>query len=257
VEAQQNYSTDIEGTQSSQGLDYDQLLAVRDRELALIVDDDLDTVSLLKLSLQREGINVIGALDGNEAIEKCSENSPNVILLDLMMPVMDGWQTMEHLRQISDAPVVIISAITSDDAVVRALNEGADDYIRKPFSAKEVVARVRTALRKKPTAQNQNAVFFPQLSLIVDLENRYASIDGQIQNLTPHEFAVLASLSREVNMPVAYEKISKNVWGEEYNPQIQQRLKWVVHRLRQKLEGDPGNPDLIINYRNFGYMITR
>jgi DNA-binding response OmpR family regulator len=255
VETGREYSAEIE--KPIQGLDYDQLSAFGDRELALIVDDDIDTVSLLKLTLQREGMNVIGALDGDEAIEKCSEAKPNVILLDLMMPVMDGWSTMERLREISDAPVVIISAITSDEAVVRALNEGADDYIRKPFSAREVAARVRTALRKKSATQEENPVYFPGAGLAIDIENRFATIDGRILNLTPHEFAVLASLASEVNRPVAYEKLSKLVWGEEYNPQIQQRLKWVVHRLRLKLEQDPDKPALIINYRNLGYMLKR
>jgi DNA-binding response OmpR family regulator len=200
---------------------------------------------------------VIGASDGNEAIAKCSEARPNVILLDLMMPLMDGWQTMEHLRRISDAPVVIISAITSDEAVVRALNEGADDYIRKPFSVKEVVARVQTALRKRPERPNSGVIEFPEHGLVVDIENGFTSIHGRIQNLTPHEFAVLVSLAREANRPMSYEKISRSVWDDEFNPQIQQRLKWVVHRLRQKLEEDPSNPTLIINYRNFGYIMKR
>ncbi|HJS29344.1 MAG TPA: response regulator transcription factor, partial [Anaerolineales bacterium] len=162
----------MERIESPQGLDYDQLSAFGNRDLALIIDDDIDTVSLLKLTLQREGINVIGALDGDEAIEKCSEAKPNVILLDLMMPVMDGWHTMERLRRISDAPVVIISAITSDEAVVRALNEGADDYIRKPFSAREVAARVRSALRKKSLPAETSQIYFPDQGLAVDLENR-------------------------------------------------------------------------------------
>jgi two-component system, OmpR family, KDP operon response regulator KdpE len=243
-------------TETQRGVDYDRYREMSGRDLALIVDDDMDTVSLLKLTLQREGINVIGALDGNEAIEKCTESRPTVILLDLMMPVMDGWQTMKQLRTISDAPVVIISAITSDEAVVRALNEGADDYIRKPFSAKEVVARVNTALRKKPNTVDTNTIYFPEQGMIVDLENNFATIDGQIQSLSPHEFAVLACLAKDANKPVAYEKIADIIWGN-YSPQIQQRLKWLVHRLRQKLEDDPGNPTLIYNYRNFGYLIKR
>lgn len=129
------------------GLDLDQVQELSDQRIALVVDDDADTVMLLKIVLKNGGFNVVGANDGDEALSKCEEAHPDVILLDLMMPKMDGWATMSQLKQLTEAPVIIISAVVEEDIVGRALESGAVDYVRKPFSAQEVVARARNALR--------------------------------------------------------------------------------------------------------------
>ncbi len=225
-----------------------------DQQLALIVDDDADTVQLLKLTLQRAGINVIGALSGEEALAKCAESRPDIILLDLMMPVMDGWQTMKQLRHISHAPVVVISAIISDEAVVRALTEGAEDYVRKPFSAKELIARIQAALRRSPPEDSPKTLVLPGGGLILDLETRQVKRADQEINLTQQEYALLALLATHAPKPVAYQSLGEEIWGE-YSPQVHKRLKWVIHQLRQKLEEGRSEPDLIVNYRNFGYQL--
>jgi DNA-binding response OmpR family regulator len=128
-------------------LDLDQAQELSDQRIALVVDDDADTVMLLKIVLKNGGFNVVGANDGDEALSKCEEAHPDVILLDLMMPKMDGWTTMSQLKDLTEAPVIIISAVVEEDIVGRALESGAVDYVRKPFSAEEVVARARNALR--------------------------------------------------------------------------------------------------------------
>ena len=239
---------------AARGLDYDRLRKLSDQQLALIVDDDADTVQLLKLTLQRAGINVIGALNGEEALAKCAEARPDIILLDLMMPLMDGWQTMKQLRHISRAPVVVISAMISDETVVRALAEGAEDYVRKPFSAKELAARIQTALRRSPPADLPNTRVLPVKGLVLDLDTRQVKRHDQEITLTQQEYAVLALLASHAPRPVSYETIGENIWGE-FSPQVQKRLKWVIHKLRQKLEDGHSEGDVIINYRNFGYQL--
>ncbi len=166
-----------------EGLDLDRVRRLGDQQLALVVDDDPDTVQLLKLTLQRAGINVIGALDGHDALAKCAETSPNVILLDLMMPIMDGWQTMQQLSAITMAPVLVISAIINEDSVVHALAEGAEDYIRKPFSAKEVVARVQAALRRSQLSSPPKVLVLPGKGLWINLETRQVKLHDRFIKL--------------------------------------------------------------------------
>ena len=235
------------------GLDLDQVQELRDQHVAMIVDDDADTVTLLKIVLKNGGFNVVGANDGHEALSKCAESHPDVILLDLMMPKMDGWTTMSQLKHLTDAPVIIISAIIDDDAVVRALNSGAVDYVRKPFSAQEVVARARNALRDQTLAERRSVLVFPDWELIIDLEAHQVTQYDQNVRLSPLEFSVLKSLAVQSPKPVAYDALTEEVWGEN-TPQVKKRLKWVVYLLRQKLEADPSQPQLIVNHTNFGYQ---
>ncbi len=239
---------------ADQGLDLDRVRAGQERRLALIIDDDMDTVQLLKLSLQREGLNVIGALDGYEAVSKCMETNPNVILLDLMMPQLDGWETMAQLREITTAPVVVISALNHADHVVRALAEGAEDYIRKPFSGKEVVARVQAAMRRTQPSEPVKVLAVPKVGLLIDLETQQVRFHDQIVKLTRHEFTILTQLSLHVPRPVSYQDLTEEIWGE-HTQVNQKRLKWVIHQLRKKLVDRQADPDVIVNYRNFGYQL--
>ena len=237
-----------------QGLDLDRVRASQERRLALIINDDADTVQLLKLSLQREGLNVIGALDGYEAVSKCMETNPDVILLDLMMPQLDGWETMAQLRNISKAPVVIVSALNHADHVVRALSEGAEDYIRKPFSGKEVVARVQAAIRRVRESEPPKVLALPKAGLLIDMETHQVRLHDQVIKLTQHEFSILTQLSLQVPRPVSYRQLTEAIWGE-HTPQSQKRLKWVIHQLRKKLVDCQADPDVIVNYRNYGYQL--
>src|SRR3990172_10354205 len=131
----------------SPGLDLDAVQAMGDQRVVLVVEDDIDTLNLLKLTLRRAGMNVVGAMDGKQAIRKWMESNPNIVLLDIMMPEMDGWETLSQLRAITDAPIIILSALTQKDNVVRGLRQGADDYVGKPFAGGEVIAPGGGALR--------------------------------------------------------------------------------------------------------------
>src|SRR3972149_5308981 len=137
----------MNSTIQAPGLDLDTVQEQEGQRVVLVVEDDPDTLNLLKLTLRRAGMNVVGAMDGQQAIRKWMETNPNIVLLDLMMPEMDGWETLSQLRAVTDAPIIILSALTQKDNVVRGLRQGADDYVGKPFQSDEVIARVEAALR--------------------------------------------------------------------------------------------------------------
>ena len=237
------------------GLDFDQLEDRSEQELALIVDDDDTTVDMLKLILRRAEFNVVGAVGGHEAVDKCSKMTPDVILLDIMMPEMDGWETYSNLRKMTDAPVVVVSAGTTDDWIVRAFDMGMEDYVTKPFSAKEVVARVKAAVRRKAPSTTSDVRVFPDANMSINLETRQVSLGERKINLTPLEYAVFAMLVEATPEPVSYERISEQVWGED-NAKARKRLKWAVHSLRRKLEEDSSRPELIKTHTNYGYQFV-
>lgn len=248
---QNNSST----TNDSQlGLDVDLVRELSNFRLALIIDDDEDTVSLLKLTLRREGLNVVSSTSGEAALKIAAETHPDIILLDIMMPGMDGWQTMQQLKYISKAPVVIISAILHEDAVVRAFEDGAIDYIKKPYSHKEIVARIQAILNRAAPPEQHRVMVFPKSKIVIDLETHLVRVDDQAVKLSPQEFEVLQILAQQAAGPVAYEEIADQIWGE-YNPEVHNRLKWVVHTLRKKLIQHGAPEHLISNYQRFGYLL--
>jgi DNA-binding response OmpR family regulator len=241
--------------QMESGLDLDRFHELGGRMTALIVDDDPDTVTLLKATLQREGINVISASDGSAALKKCVQTNPDAILLDLMMPIMDGWETLKRLRALTNTPVLVVSAINQESEVVRALQEGADDYIRKPFSAQELIARIEAATRRAGGREQLDVLIFPDSDITIHLKTHMVEIEGRQIRLTPNEFSVLSILARRSNEPVPYEELGNRVW-EDYSPKIKKRLKWVIHSLRQKLVSERSKSDIIVNLAQFGYQFN-
>jgi DNA-binding response OmpR family regulator len=233
------------------GLDVDLVRQRSAHQLALIVDDDEETVNLLKLTLRREGINVVSATSGTEALKVCVDTQPHVILLGIMMPGMDGWETMRQLRNVTNAPVVIISAILHEDAVVRAFSEGVVDYIKKPYSHKEIVARIQAILSRVAPPEPHQVMAFPESKLYIDLDHRQVKASDELVKLTPQEFSILVILAQNATRPVPYEALAEQVWGE-YNAEVHNRMKWVIHSLRKKLKAR--KRDLIINYQRFGYL---
>jgi two-component system KDP operon response regulator KdpE len=237
------------------GLDLDAVQEMGDQRVVLVVEDDPDTLNLLKLTLRRAGMNVVGAMDGKQAIRKWMESNPNIVLLDLMMPEMDGWETLEQLRSITTTPIIILSALSQNENVVRGLREGADDYVSKPFQGDEVVARVEAALRRAGPKQPVSKLVFPEHELSIDLETRQVVSHGNAIELTPREFAVLAILAARHPKPVAYQTIAEEVWGSD-SSKIRERIKWIVYLLRQKVEQDPSKPGLILNKVRYGYQLA-
>lgn len=237
------------------GLDLDAVEQLSDQRVVMVVEDDPDTLNLLKLSLRRAGMNVVGAMDGRTAIRKWMDANPNIVILDLMMPEMDGWETLAQLREMSNAPIIILSALSQQENVVRGLREGADDYVTKPFQNEEIVARVEAALRRAGPAEESKRLVFPEHELVVDTETHQVILRDVLIDLTPREFAVMSVLAKAHPKPVAYAAIADEVWGED-SEKIRERIKWIVYLLRQKIESDPKDPQLILNKVRYGYQLA-
>jgi two-component system KDP operon response regulator KdpE len=242
-------------TATNAGLDLDAVQELGSQRVVMVVEDDPDTLNLLKLTLRRAGMNVVGATDGKQAIRKWMDTNPNIVLLDLMMPEMDGWETLGQLRAITDAPIIILSALSQKENVVRGLKEGADDYVAKPFVGDEVVARIEAAMRRSGPSKPVSTLVFPDQGLSIDLETHQVILRDQLIDLTPREFAVIEILARQHPKPVSYEMLAREVWGED-NDKIRERIKWIVYLLRQKIEKDPSRPELILNKTRFGYQLA-
>ncbi len=234
------------------GVDLDQMTA--DRPRVLIVEDDPDTTFLLKHILRVGGFNVVSASSGKEALRKTAELQPHLILLDLMMPEMNGWETLSYLRQMSDVPVIIVSALGAKEEVVKGLHQGVDDYIAKPFYNAEVVARVQAVLRRAGNQTDITRLVFPAVHLIIDLVNQEVTYQEKPIELTPKEFAVLAVLAKAAPSVVTYQAISTEVWGVD-SEDAYRRIKYLIYLIRQKFDTiDPAN-GLLINADRLGYKL--
>lgn len=241
-------------SQAGIGADLDEVYA-SNRKRILVVEDEPDTVALLKHLLRSAGYNVLGATSGQEALRKFGDVKPNLVLLDLMMPGMDGWETYHYLRQMSDVPVIILSAVANKEEVVRALRMGVDDYLTKPFVNAEVVARVEAVLRRThASVQDVERLLFPEVDLIVDFRTQEILHNDQHIQLTGREFSIMALLARNAPAIVAYHDIAMQVW-EEDTSEARNRIKYLVHLLRRKFQRLPGKPDFIENVDRLGYKL--
>ena len=241
------------GKQKVVGLDLDDL--TRTRQCILIVEDEPDTIFLIKQILQNAGFNVRSALTGQEAIEKVTAHHPDLVLLDLMMPEMDGWETFRYIRQVMDVPVIILSALTIKEDIVKALQLGVDDYITKPFYNAEVVARVKNVLRRARTERKTNRIAIPRLNIIVDVDEQTISIHGKRVELTPREFAIFCILAKKTPGVVRYPEISEEVWGED-SIDARKRTKFLVYLIRKKLEEAAPGEEIIVNLDRIGYKLN-
>lgn len=235
------------------GVDLDQL-EVKDRPRVLVIDDEPDTVILLKHIFLREGFDVSGAFSGKDAISKIPEIKPSLILLDLMMPEMDGWETFQNIQSLTDIPVIVISALGQTDSVVKALKMGVDDYISKPFDHTEVIARSQAVLRRAGPKKAVNRLGFPDIDLIVDLETQEIYYKGQRIQLTGKMFEVLVMLAHGAPHLVSYKDIAMEIWGEN-NTSIRNRLKYLVYLLRQEFSRVDPETEVIKNVDRLGYKL--
>lgn len=225
-----------------------------ERPRIMVVEDDVDTVFLLKQILLRSGFGVMSATNGEEALHKCSELKPSLVLLDLMIPEMDGWAILNHLREISNIPVIIISALSNKEHVVKALKSGVDDYITKPFYNEEVVARISAVLRRAGQPAEISRLVFPQIGLIIDLSTQEVIYGKKSLQLTPKEFSVLAVLAKHAPAIVSYPVIAQTVWGEDV-PEARKRTKYLVYLLRRKFQQLVPDHELLLNVGRLGYKL--
>ncbi len=222
----------------------------------LVVDDDIKTVELVRLYLNRDGFKVITAYDGNEAIRLARELHPDLIVLDLMLPGCDGLQVCQILRQESEVPIIMLTAMTTEDDKLAGLSLGADDYVTKPFSPKELAARVQAVLRRLP----DDAVFRGPSEIVVDnlklnLLRHEAHFYDRMLLLTPVEYKLLAVLAREPGRTFSRAQLIEKVLGFDYDG-FDRTIDVHILNLRRKLEPDPTHPRYIITVYGAGYKYS-
>ena len=236
-----------------------------DKKTILIVDDEKTIVDMLVYNLQKEGYDTLEANDGEEAVQIALDKKPNLVLLDIMLPKMDGLAVCKRIRQSLDIPILMISAKDEEIDKILGLELGADDYITKPFSVRELMARVKANLRKaeitsKSSSETQseskvesNIITVGDLSL--DLNKFEVKVRGEIMDLTLREFEVIKYLASQPGQVVTREVLLEKVWGYEYYGDIR-TVDVTVRRIREKIEKDTSNPKILITKRGVGYYIA-
>ncbi len=221
----------------------------------LIVDDEPRYLRLLEANLRTEGYEVVTAQDGQQAIETFSSQPIDLILLDIMMPRLDGFAACQRIREFSNVPIIILTAKGEEQDRVRGLDLGADDYLVKPFSATELLARVRAVLRRAqaPTESGQ-ARFFAHDNLRIDFARAEVWRGDQAISLSATEYRLLLQFAHNLGKILTSEDLLTSVWGPEYK--TDKEILWVsIARLRQKLEDDPHNPKHIVTRSGLGYLM--
>ena len=224
--------------------------------LVLVVDDNPDLLNVVVTVLDTAGYQVVTAANGLSGLEMFLQRDPDLVILDVMMPGLSGWEVLRRLRDISTVPIIMLTILGQERDIVRGLEKGADDYILKPFSPRELLGRVRALLRRARTAAEETG----ELSLLAgDLvlvpESRQVVVNDQAVKLTPIEFRLLSSLVRHAGAVVSHRQLLREVWGSEHLAENRQ-LKVYIYYLRQKLEDDPSNPRYIVTERGVGYRIA-
>jgi DNA-binding response OmpR family regulator len=217
----------------------------------LVVDDEPDIRSLVRELLERAGHDVVEAGDGNEGLRVFFASRPNLVVLDVSMPGLDGWGTLERIRELSDVPVIMLTAQTQELAKVRGLRGGADDYITKPFGRQELLARVEANLRRQRSDADAPATYGDGF-VTVDFAQRAVEVEGTPLSLTPLEFRMLAAFVRNSNQVLSHEQLLELAWGDARNAERDQ-VKLYVGYLRRKLGAPAGEESPIETVRGFGY----
>jgi two-component system KDP operon response regulator KdpE len=222
----------------------------------LVVDDEPRMIHFIHLNLDHDGYEVIEATSGTEALELLRDRMPDLILLDVMMPDMDGFETLQLLREISTVPVIMLTAKGEEEDRIRGLELGADDYITKPFSPREMVSRVRAVIRRTetPSAPTREPIEVDD-RLKIDFERREIFVGGELVKLRPTEFKLLYHLVQNAGWVVPHDQLLAKVWGYEYRDETHY-LRLYVNYLRQKLEADPSDPKYILTERGVGYRFV-
>ncbi len=220
--------------------------------VVLVIDDEVQIRRLLRVTLEAAGYRVFEAATGQEGLVEAAQRRPDAIVLDLGLPDMDGAAVLKRLREWSQAPVLVLSVREGEDDKVAALDNGADDYMTKPFSTVELLARLRVARRHaQPIADNS---VFRTGRLEVDLAGRIVRVKDQEVKMTPTEYSLLRLLVRNAGKVVTHRQILKEVWGPNYAEQTHYLRVYMAH-LREKIEADPGRPELLVTEPGVGYRL--
>lgn len=219
----------------------------------LVVDDEPQILRFLRPSLAAAGYEVVTATTGSDALKAVATLAPDVVLLDLGLPDIDGKEVIRSLREWSKVPIIVVSARERESEKIAALDLGADDYINKPFGIGELTARLRAALRHVAW-EAQEVTSFVADGLDIDVLQHRVTLDGAVVKLTPKEFDVLALLARHAGRVVTHRQLLTAVWGPAHADDLQY-LRVVIGQLRKKLEGDPGDPERIETELGIGYRL--
>jgi len=226
----------------------------------LVVDDEPTFVRLVGKTLTHKGYEVLTAGDGQEALRLMFAHQPDLVLLDVVMPKMDGWQTCSRIREMSDVPIVILTGQQKSEAdIVRGLDYGADDYLIKPVGSRELVARVRAILRRAELPSSLEAkkeITYSDTFLTVNITERKVIVNGERVRLTPTEFKLFALLLENAGRVLTHKQLLEKVWGWEYVDDIDHVRIYIWH-LRQKIEPDPAHPRYIIAEPGVGYYFQK
>ena len=213
-------------------------------------------VRFIRLNLEHDGFQVVEAFTGQQAMDRLRETLPDLILLDVMLPDIDGFELLRMIRENHDVPVIMLTAKSEEDDRVRGLELGADDYVTKPFSPRELVSRVRAVLRRTETARGQSSgVIEVDDRLKIDFDRREVWVEGELVKLRPTEYRLLYHLVQNAGWVVSHDQILAKVWGYEYQDEPHY-VRLYVNYLRQKLEEDPSNPKYILTERGVGYRFV-
>jgi len=223
-------------------------------ERILVIEDDDTLAHLMRLQLERAGYQVTVCRDGPGGLQEARNSQPDLVLLDILLPEMDGWTVCERLQEISDAPIIFTTALEAERDMIHGLELGADDYIIKPFSYKELLTRVKVALHRARRAASRRKTY-ENGGLSVDLEARIVEVNGERVSLTPLEYKLLGALVQEAGHVVPHTTLLRHVWGPQYDDR-RQYLKLYIWYLRQKIEADPSRPTLILTERGVGYRLV-
>lgn len=221
----------------------------------LLVDDDQTLIQFLTDYLSGEGFDVLSADRGQKALRLFFDARPDIVVLDVMMPGMDGWEVCARIRELADTPVILLTAKTSEADKLRGFRLGVDDYVTKPFSLAELTARVRAVLGRAPSDEGLATVLNIG-DIQVDLRKREVSIHDDVIDLTPTEFRLLAVLAEHPGEAISQEVLISKVWGDN-RVKSGSALRRYIWLLRSKIESDPEKPQRLITVRGFGYRLER
>jgi two-component system KDP operon response regulator KdpE len=222
----------------------------------LVVDDEERMVRFIRLNLEHDGFLVDEAYNGTEAINQVRSNLPDLVLLDIMLPDVDGFEVLRIIREVSSVPVIMLTAKGEEDDRVRGLELGADDYVTKPFSPRELVSRVRAVLRRtEASGVSTHGLIEVDDRLKLDFDRREIWVDGELVKLRPTEYRLLYHLVQNAGWVITHDQLLSKVWGYEYRDEPHY-VRLYVNYLRKKLEQDPANPEYILTERGVGYRFV-
>jgi two-component system KDP operon response regulator KdpE len=226
------------------------------KELILVVDDDIRMLRMMKRMLELEDFEVLTADGGETALKTFDKDTPNLVLLDIMMPDMDGYEVCRRIREFSQVPIIFVTARGEDKEKVEGLNIGADDYVTKPFSAGELAARLRAVLRRSGEQVKPQESVFRYKDLVIDFTSRLVTMNNQELKLTSTEYKMLSYIALNAGRVITPDQLLNNVWGEEYIGAAH-LLQVNIARLRKKMSDDAKNPQYILTRPGIGYIMSK